>query len=92
MNVGGHNIIEPATMGKPVLFGPYMHHFEDVKAAFLADDAAVCVANEAEFYQVATGLLEDPHKANNIGAAARRVVEVQRGATDRYYNAIAQYF
>jgi 3-deoxy-D-manno-octulosonic-acid transferase len=92
VNIGGHNIIEPATMGKPVLFGPFMHHFEDVKAAFLAEDAAVCVADESEFLRIAIGLLENPGSARAMGEAASRVVEANRGATDRYYHAIEKYF
>jgi 3-deoxy-D-manno-octulosonic-acid transferase len=92
VSVGGHNIVEPAALGKPVLFGRFMHHFEDVKAAFLADEAAICVENEAEFASAAIGLLEDAGKAKAIGEAASRVVEANRGATDRYYHAIEEYF
>ena len=92
VNVGGHNIVEPASMGKPVLFGPFMQHFEDVKAAFLAENAAICVENEAEFSSAAISLLENAGKAKAIGEAASRVVEANRGATDRYYHAIEKYF
>jgi len=90
--VGGHNIVEPASLGKPVLFGPYMHHFEDVKAAFLSEHAAICVKSGAEFSAAVISLLDDIDRAKAIGAAARRVVESNRGATERYYRAIAQYF
>ena len=90
--VGGHNIIEPASMGSPVLFGPHMYHFEDVKEAFVSGDAAVCVADEADLIGAVMDLLENPAKAEDLGRAAKRVVEANRGATDRYYQALRKYF
>ena len=90
--VGGHNIIEPASMGKPVLFGPFMHHFEDVKEAFQSEKAAICVADEEQLCETILSLLDDPEKATAVGNAAKRVVEANRGATDRYYQALCRYF
>jgi 3-deoxy-D-manno-octulosonic-acid transferase len=90
--IGGHNIIEPASMGKPVLFGPHMHHFKAVKEAFLSEQAAVCVSGEEDLHNAITELLSDPARADVLGEAASRVVEANRGATDRYYQAIRKYF
>jgi 3-deoxy-D-manno-octulosonic-acid transferase len=84
-NVGGHNIIEPASLGKPVVFGPYMHHFKDIKEVFLAEQAAVCVASEEELYHQITRILKSPTKANELATAALRVVKNNRGATNRYF-------
>jgi 3-deoxy-D-manno-octulosonic-acid transferase len=90
--VGGHNIIEPASMGKPVLFGPHMHHFEDVKEAFLSENAAVRVNDAKELLSVMLSLLENPSAARALGEAARGVVDAHRGATDRYLQALEKYF
>lgn len=90
--VGGHNIIEPASIGKPVVFGPFMHHFEDVKEAFLSEKAAISVADEEQLYHTMLNLLENPQRARAMGEAAGRVVEANRGATDRYYQALRKFF
>jgi len=89
--VGGHNIIEPAALGKPLLFGPHMHHFEDVKDAFLSRNAAICVNDEKELILAVSNLLEKPSEAKALGEAGRRVVEENRGATDRYFEALKRY-
>jgi 3-deoxy-D-manno-octulosonic-acid transferase len=89
--IGGHNIIEPASMGKPVVFGPFMHHFEDVKEAFLSEGAAICVGDEDELHRVMQRLLEQPEEARALGEAAKRVVATNRGATDRYFEALKKY-
>jgi len=89
--IGGHNIIEPASMGIPVLFGPHMHHFEDIKETFLAEGAAVRVNDETELASVISDMLEKPSRARALGEAAKRVVEANRGATDRYLDALEKY-
>jgi 3-deoxy-D-manno-octulosonic-acid transferase len=91
VKVGGHNIIEPASMGRPVLFGPYMHHFEDVKSAFLSANAAMCINNEGELLSAVSRLLMNPSEAKELGETAARVVEANRGATDRYFDALRKY-
>src|SRR6266850_1090767 len=45
---GGHNILEPAIFGKPIVFGSHMQNFREIADAFLANDAAVQVASERE--------------------------------------------
>jgi 3-deoxy-D-manno-octulosonic-acid transferase len=78
-------------MGKPVLFGPHMHHFEDIKETFLSENAAICVRDKNEFFETALRLLEDPAMARSVGESARRVVEANRGATERYFQALERY-
>ena len=45
---GGHNILEPAIFGKPIVFGPHMQNFKEIADAFLANDAAIQVQTERE--------------------------------------------
>jgi 3-deoxy-D-manno-octulosonic-acid transferase len=54
---GGHNIIEPARFGKPILFGPHMQNFADVARIFLDAGAALQVRDEAELESALRDLL-----------------------------------
>lgn len=77
---GGHNILEPAVYGKPVVVGPSMHNFAEIAAAFTAHDAAVQVVSEGALEAEMLALLTDPVRRARIGAAARALVEANRGA------------
>ena len=80
---GGHNIIEPAAFGRPVLFGPHMSNFQDTAQIFLDADAAVQVADEASLESELRRLLSDAGERAALGARAERVIEDHRGATAR---------
>src|SRR5207245_6831104 len=45
---GGHNILEPAVFGKPIVFGPHMQNFKEIAEEFLANGAAVQVASDRD--------------------------------------------
>lgn len=77
---GGHNILEPAVYGKPVVVGPSMHNFAEIAAAFTTHDAAVQVASDGAFEAEMLALLSDPVRRARLGAAARALVEANRGA------------
>ena len=80
---GGHNILEPALFGKPIVFGPHMENFGEIAEAFLANGAAVQVASEREFEEAMVTLMGDPVRRARLGAAARALVDANRGAKDR---------
>jgi segregation and condensation protein A len=88
---GGHNIIEPSALAKPVLFGPHTDNFRDVTDELLAAAAAQCVADEGELEAACRRLLADPAAASVLGTRARQVVERHRGATERTLEAIGQF-
>ena len=81
--LGGHNILEPAIHGKPIVFGPHMDNFSEITAAFLANDAAVQVRNEHELDVVVSSLMKDPSRRARLGTAARALVQARRGAKDK---------
>ena len=85
---GGHNILEPAVFGRPVLFGPHMHNFAEIAAAFVAADAGVQVASEGAFEDEVLALMADPVRRARLGAAARALVEANRGAKGRTLEAL----
>ena len=80
---GGHNILEPGVYGKPVMFGPHMLNFAEIAATFVANDAGVQVASEGAFEEQVQALMTDPVRRARLGAAARALVEANRGAKDK---------
>ena len=48
MPTGGHNILEPAAFGNPIVFGPYMENFREIRDLFLESRAAVEVHDVTE--------------------------------------------
>ena len=80
---GGHNILEPAIHGKPIVFGPHMHNFAEITDAFLAAGAAVQVRGERELEEAVVTLMGDPVRRARLGAAARALVDASRGAKDK---------
>lgn len=86
---GGHNILEPAVHGKPIVFGPYMQNFAEIAERFLSNQAAVQVASADDLVEVVVRLAGDPVERARLGAAARALVEANRGAKARTLEAIA---
>ncbi len=80
---GGHNVLEPAVYGRPVIFGPWMQNFTEIAASMVAHDAGVQVASDGEFEEQVLALMTDPVRRARLGAAARALVEGNRGAKDK---------
>jgi 3-deoxy-D-manno-octulosonic-acid transferase len=89
VDVGGHNILEPAIFGRPIVFGPHMQNFAEIARTFLAHDAAVQVQSDRGLEDALVALATDPVRRAGLGAAARALVESNRGARDRSLAAIA---
>lgn len=81
--VGGHNLLEPALLGLPILAGPHTHNAPDI-ARLLADSGALTkVSNGDELARQVSGFLDDPPRAAAVGRRGRSAVEASRGAVDR---------
>lgn len=87
---GGHNILEPAYFGTPIIFGPYMHNFAQIAEQFLAADAALRADSSIELSRVWARLLESREMRDGVGEAARRLMESKRGATARAIEVIEE--
>lgn len=87
---GGHNLLEPAAHGKAIVFGPYMDNFREIVDRFLADDAAIEVQSARELESVVLALMADPVRRARLGAAARALVDANRGANDRTLRVLAE--
>jgi 3-deoxy-D-manno-octulosonic-acid transferase len=85
---GGHNILEPAIFGKPIVFGPHMQNFREIAETFIASGAAIQVASEHDLDDAILGLVRDPVHRAGLGAAARALVEANRGAKEKTLSVI----
>ena len=86
---GGHNVLEPAAWGKPVVFGPHMENFAEIAELFLTNRAAYQIPSADALEPALSTLLGDPVQRAALGAAARALVGANRGATDRTLAAMA---
>jgi 3-deoxy-D-manno-octulosonic-acid transferase len=86
--VGGHNLLEPAALGRPVLTGP--HSFNAPEAARLLEsaEALLRVVDAQSLACAVAALLEDPSRAKAQGARAALAVEANRGAAQRSLEAL----
>ena len=83
IDVGGHNLIEPAAWGVPVLSGPYLFNFTEVSRLLVeAGGLAIC-ATATELAEQVVTLLADPELHQQMSSAALAVTEANRGALDR---------
>ena len=88
---GGQNPIEPAAIGKPVVFGPNMSEFADIVRNFLAADAAWQVPDEAGLGHALENLLRDPARCEQLGRNAAKVVQKNVGSVERTVEMIVQH-
>lgn len=86
---GGHNILEPAVAGKPVVVGPHMENFREIAAAFRGDNALVEVGSGDELAEAIVALLADDVGRTALGARALALVERNRGSVGRTVDALA---
>jgi 3-deoxy-D-manno-octulosonic-acid transferase len=85
--VGIHNTLEAAAFGKPILFGPNFHKFQEAKD-LLKLGAAISINNKDELKKGFQQLNIDP----NAGSLAKSYVDQQKGATETIYKEIELYF
>jgi 3-deoxy-D-manno-octulosonic-acid transferase len=85
---GGHNPLEPARFGVPVVMGPSYENFRDVVERMRAADGILILRNREEFEPALIDLLKDRERAKAIGEHGRAVFEAQAGATARTVQAL----
>jgi 3-deoxy-D-manno-octulosonic-acid transferase len=86
---GGHNPLEPAQFGVPIVMGPHYANFRAITDDMRAEDA-ICIAAREEFDEALLRLLRDTAAASAMGERARRVFQQQSGATGRSVDAIRE--
>lgn len=81
--VGGHNILEPASWGCPVLYGPHTHNFREMTELFDSRKAGLRVRDAQDLAEKISTLLDDPGKRAAVGEAGLQIVQESQGATAR---------
>ena len=89
--VGGHNLLEPASVGVPVLFGPHMNNFREIASKILSSKAGIQISEASQLPTALRALLDDPAARGEMGANGARLLMENRGATERHMEIIAPY-
>ncbi len=88
--IGGHNLLEPAVLGVPVLTGPQLSNFEEVAEVLRRADALVEVVDGRALAAALAKLFADPAERRRLGEAGRAVVASNRGALERTLDGLAR--
>ena len=80
---GGHNMLEPAALGLPVLYGPHVFNFADIARRLEAAGGAETVGDSTSLGRAVVRYLTDADLRHATGAKGRAFVERNRGAGDR---------
>jgi len=81
--IGGHNLLEPASVGRPVLTGPHNFNGEEIAQLLVDAGAARVVEDTRQLADSVIALLGDAEQRKVMGAAGRAVLDSNRGALDR---------
>jgi 3-deoxy-D-manno-octulosonic-acid transferase len=81
--VGGHNMLEPAALAKPVIVGPNTANFDDIVTQLLEADAIVQVPNEAALLEALQELMGNADRRDAMGLAGQALVKSGQGALQR---------
>jgi 3-deoxy-D-manno-octulosonic-acid transferase len=83
VKVGGHNLLEPAAMKKPVIFSRYMFNFKEISEAIIQAGGGALVRDKEELYLELDNLLSNKQRAAEMGQKAHQVIAANSGATLR---------
>jgi 3-deoxy-D-manno-octulosonic-acid transferase len=88
---GGHNLLEPASFGHPVLFGPYMDDFVLMSQLLVESGGGQEVSDADDLYESVKRILMDPALCDDMGRKAAAYVETNRGALKRVVAHLGPY-
>ena len=89
--VGGHNLLEPAQWGRPVLFGPHVDHCRDIAARLLGAGGGLQIQNQENLAFQLIRLIAHPSAAEEMGQRALEMVRTHRGVVTRNLQWIEQF-
>jgi 3-deoxy-D-manno-octulosonic-acid transferase len=86
--VGGHNVLEPAALSKPIISGPVLFNFTEISQKLIEAKGLTIVKNAEELAATVSELFADPNKCKQQGDNARRVVDENRGALQKQFHLV----
>jgi 3-deoxy-D-manno-octulosonic-acid transferase len=81
--VGGQNVLEPAAMGKPVIFGPHTFNFKEISEQLIDCGAAIRIQDAGELRMTVSRLFNDPELRDQMGQTGMNLVKSGQGALAR---------
>lgn len=87
---GGQNILEPARLGKPIIFGPHMMNFAEEAQLLLQAGGAKQVENEQALSEILNDWLAHPHTADAFGEKAKQLLSTQDSVLKNYLQSITE--
>ncbi|AOE49273.1 lipid IV(A) 3-deoxy-D-manno-octulosonic acid transferase [Kangiella sediminilitoris] len=91
VSIGGHNMIEPASLGKPIISGSHVHNFKEIFGQLKLKGAALTADNADSISSVVVRLLGNPEERIGMGLSAKAVVEQSHGALDKTVEALKPF-
>nr|VFJ53035.1 MAG: 3-deoxy-D-manno-octulosonic-acid transferase [Candidatus Kentron sp. FM]VFJ62177.1 MAG: 3-deoxy-D-manno-octulosonic-acid transferase [Candidatus Kentron sp. FM]VFK14597.1 MAG: 3-deoxy-D-manno-octulosonic-acid transferase [Candidatus Kentron sp. FM] len=92
VRVGGHNMLEPAALGLPILFGPWVFNFAQIAQNLRENGAAQQVRDKAELTEVTVAFLQDANLRHSTGDKGKTFVEGNRGALEQIMMLISDFY
>ena len=89
--VGGHNVLEPAALGVPLISGQHTANFTEIIELFKAEDAIMMVTDAAQLAAAVINLLQDDALRRTRGARGQRLVRQNQGAIDSVMELLRKY-
>ncbi len=90
VKTGGHNMLEPATLSKPILFGPHVFNFSEISTALLEQQGAIQVQDANQLLREITQLFSNDKMRKNLGSNANQYFKSQQGAVKTLLKSIKQ--
>ncbi|ALE01657.1 3-deoxy-D-manno-octulosonic acid transferase [Candidatus Pseudothioglobus singularis] len=85
---GCQNMLEAASLSKPIIFGPSVFNFEEISKKLLMSDAAIQVANADELMSTISELLKSDQRREQLGVNAKKTFDQNRGAVNKILEVI----
>ncbi len=85
---GGHNLLEPASLGKPVIFGKYTFNTDDAAHGLVRSGGGIQINEPHELAEAIESLFFDPEKRVEMGMRARAFLQSRKGVVDRVFEEI----
>ena len=88
--IGGHNLLEPAAWGKPVCFGPYTDHCQEIADLLIESGGGIRVRNGQELAETFIKGIQNQDWVSHAGQSARKVIDDNQGVVERNLNMVEQ--